>query len=221
MVVDSESHPRAGYQPHLVETPMQDERRNLNMYDASLQRGLNRLDINHSTPPRDSAGAWASEVNKAVQAQAEQVRLNPPTVRFEDQPPPAYAAPKPAVAARAMHQHTMSAPSITTSRDSKRHGWYHGPVSAHREGRPQEQPDPRVAHVDRMVHPNFTGFSGFPVKESPQHHQPPPQHPQQQQQGQPQHPQQQPGRPGSNDSLGRLEALVAVATSEGSTAAAY
>ncbi|RSL85182.1 hypothetical protein CEP52_005949 [Fusarium oligoseptatum] len=221
MVVDSESHPRAGYQPHLVETPMQDERRNLNMYDASLQRGLNRLDINHSTPPRDSAGAWASEANKAVQAQAEQVRLNPPTVRFEDQPPPAYAAPKPAVAARAMHQHTMSAPSITTSRDSKRHGWYHGPVSAHREGRPQEQPDPRVAHVDRMVHPNFTGFSGFPVKESPQHHQPPPPHPQQQQQGQPQHPQQQPGRPGSNDSLGRLEALVAVATSEGSTAAAY
>ncbi|KAM5363327.1 hypothetical protein ACJZ2D_012068 [Fusarium nematophilum] len=187
MMVDSEPPMRAAYQPHLVETPMQDERRNLNMYDASLQRGLNRLDINHSTPPRDSAGAWASEVNKAVQAQAEQVRINPPTVRFEDQPPPSYHGPKPTVATRALHQHTMSAPSITTTRDSKRHGWYHGPVSVHRDGRPQEQQDPRLAHVDRMVHPNFTGFS----------------------------------RPGSNESLGRLEALVAVATSEGSTAAAY
>ena len=70
MMVDAESHVRASYQPHLPETPI-DERRNLNMYDASIQRGLNRLDINHNTPPRDSAGSWASEANKAVQAQAE------------------------------------------------------------------------------------------------------------------------------------------------------
>ncbi|KPM39892.1 hypothetical protein AK830_g6668 [Neonectria ditissima] len=193
MMIDSESM-RPVYQ---TEAP--EERRNLNMYDASLQRGLGRLDINHSTPPRDSAGAWASEVHKAVQAQAEQVRQNP-TVRFEEQPP-TYHAPKPAAATRALHQHTMSAPS-TTSRDSKRHGWYHGPVTVHRDARVPEQ-DPRMAHVDRMVHPNFTGFSGFPVKEAQA---------QQQQQQQPQ--------PGS-DPLGRLEALVAVATSEGSTAAAY
>ncbi|KAJ4247769.1 Up in starvation [Fusarium torreyae] len=231
MMVDSEPHMRAAYQPHLPETPMQDERRNLNMYDASLQRGLNRLDINHSTPPRDSAGTWASEANKAVQAQAEHVRLNPPTVRFEERPPPPYHGPKPTSAPRSLHHHTMSAPSITTSRENKRRGWYHGPVSVHRDGRPtQEQPDPRLAHVDRMVHPNFTGFSGFPVKEAPPlHHQyqhsqqqlPPPQIQQQPQQQQQVQQQQQQGRPGSNGSMGRLEALVAVATSEGSTAAAY
>ncbi|KAK7416987.1 Up in starvation [Neonectria punicea] len=196
---------RMMYQPP-PEAP--EERRNLNMYDASLQRGLGRLDINHSTPPRDSAGAWASEVHKAVQAQAEQVRQNPPTVRFEEQPP-TYHAPKPAAASRALHQHTMSAPS-TTSRDSKRHGWYHGPVTVHRDARQMPEQDPRMAHVDRMVHPNFTGFSGFPVKEAQGQ-----QHPHQHQQQQPQE------RPGSNDPLGRLEALVAVATSEGSTAAAY
>ncbi|KAI6748495.1 hypothetical protein HG530_015531 [Fusarium avenaceum] len=249
MMVDPEPHMRAPYQPHLPETPMQDERRNLNMYDASLQRGLTRLDINHSTPPRDSAGSWASEANKAVQAQAEHVRLNPPTVRFEERPP-VYQSLKPTSAPRSLHQHTMSAPSITTSRENKRRGWYHGPVSVHRDTRPpQEQQDPRLAHVDRMVHPNFTGFSGFPQKEAPSPHQqyqhpqqqmPPPQvqqHPQYLQQHQyqhqqtqhtqhpqhPQHPQQQQqqGRPSSNGSLGRLEALVAVATSEGSTAAAY
>lgn len=204
---------RPVYQQIPVDAIAPEERRNLNMYDASLQRGLGRLDINHSTPPRDSAGAWASEVNKAVQAQAEQVRLNPPTVRFEDQQPPSYQAPKPTAASRALHQHTMSAPS-TTSRDSKRHGWYHGPVTVHRDARTMPE-DPRMAHVDRMVHPNFTGFSGFPVKEAqpqqhPHHHQ---QH--QQQQHQPQE------RPGNTDPLGRLEALVAVATSEGSTATAY
>jgi hypothetical protein len=93
---------------------MQDERRNLNMYDASIQRGLNRLDINHNTPPRDSAGSWASEANKAVQAQAEHVRLNPPTVRFEERPS-VYQGPKPTSAPRSLHQHTMSARSITTS----------------------------------------------------------------------------------------------------------
>ncbi|KAF4980370.1 hypothetical protein FZEAL_3600 [Fusarium zealandicum] len=230
MMVDSEPAMRPVYQPQLVETPMHDERRNLNMYDASLQRGLNRLDINHSTPPRDSAGTWASEANKAVQAQAEQARLNTPTVRFEEQPPPSYHGPKPIVATRALHQHTMSAPSITTSRDSKRRGWYNGPVAVYGEGRlPQERQDPRLAHVERMVHPNFTGFSGFPLKEAPSqhqhhhhqhqqhHHQPPPPLQQQQQNQQ----QQQQGRPGSTGSLGRLEALVAVATSEGSTAAAY
>ncbi|KAH7015028.1 hypothetical protein EDB80DRAFT_323321 [Ilyonectria destructans] len=213
MMIDAEASMRPVYQQIPVDAVAHEERRNLNMYDASLQRGLGRLDINHSTPPRDSAGAWASEVNKAVQAQAEQVRLNPPTVRFEDQQPPSYQAPKPTAASRALHQHTMSAPS-TTSRDSKRHGWYHGPVTVHRDARPMPE-DPRMAHVDRMVHPNFTGFSGFPVKETqpqqhPHHHQ---QH--QQQQHQPQE------RPGNSDPLGRLEALVAVATSEGSTATAY
>ncbi|KAF7542968.1 hypothetical protein G7Z17_g11132 [Cylindrodendrum hubeiense] len=211
MMIDSEPPMRPVYQQVPVEAPAPEERRNLNMYDASLQRGLGRLDINHSTPPRDSAGAWASEVNKAVQAQAEQVRLNPPTVRFED--PPSYQTPKTAAASRALHQHTMSAPS-TTSRDSKRHGWYHGPVTVHRDARPMPEQDPRMAHVERMVHPNFTGFSGFPVKEAPpqqQHHH----HHQHQQQQQPQE------RPGNNDPLGRLEALVAVATSEGSTATAY
>lgn len=205
MMIDSEPAVRPILRPSAVEAPAHEERRNLNLYDASLQRGLTRLDINHSsTPPRDSAGAWASEANKAVQAQAEQVRLNPPTVRFEDQQQPMYQPMNPAIQGRVLHQHTMSAPSVT-SRDSKRHGWYHGPVTVHREPQPGPPQDPRVARVDRMVHPNFTGFSGFPSRE------PPPQQQQQQQQE----------RPPNGDPLRRLEALVAVATSEGSTAAAY
>ncbi|CAM1503653.1 Fc.00g012440.m01.CDS01 [Cosmosporella sp. VM-42] len=211
MMIDSEPV-RSALQPPTMDGPPQDERRNLNLYDASLQRGLNRLDINHSTPPRDSAHAWASEVHRAVQAQAEQVRLNPPTVRFEDQQPQ-YQATQPAIASRAIHQHTVSAPSVATLRDNKRHGWYHGPVTVHRDPPLAPQQDPRANHVERMVHPNFNGFSGFPLKEQP------PQQQEQQQQQQQQ--QQQEERPQNNDPLRRLEALVAVATSEGSTAAAY
>ncbi|KJZ73436.1 hypothetical protein HIM_07230 [Hirsutella minnesotensis 3608] len=201
MAVDAEHIVRRPiYQTSEMHQP--DERRNLNLYDASLQRGLNRLDISRKTPPRDSAGAWASEVNKAVQAQAERVRQNPPTVRFEDQAPPSHAAPPPRGPGRSLHHHTMSAPSIPTLKDApKRHGWYQGPPVARRPSALPSAQDPRGAHTERMVHPNLSGFNGFPMREVG--------------------PQQQQERPPNTDPLRRLEALVAVATSEGSTATAY
>lgn len=230
MNVDAEPAAAAARRPvyQLGESMQPEERRNLNMYDASLQRGLTRLDIGHKTPPRDSAGAWASEVNQAVQAQAERVRQSP-SVRFEDQlPSPHGGPPRAGAAARSLHQQTMSAPSTSAQ---KRHGWYHGPPmprGAH--GPPQPPQDPRAAHVDRMVHPNLTGFNGFPGREPPPQHQLQQQHQQQQHQHQhvhthphshPQHQQMQQDRPANAESLRRLEALVAVATSEGSTATAY
>ncbi|EFY84731.1 C2H2 type zinc finger containing protein [Metarhizium acridum CQMa 102] len=203
MAIDSETAYRRSFQPGVGEAVQLDERRNLNMYDASLQRGLNRLDISHKTPPRDSAGSWASEANRAVQAQAERVQMqtNQPSVRFQDQVPPSRQFPASVHSGRSLHQHTMSAPSIATPRENKRHGWYHGPAPSQAPGEHVMQ-DARGAHVDRMVHPNFTGFSGFPGRE------------------QPAQTQQQDGK-ANPDSLRRLEALVAVATSEGTTATAY
>ena len=248
MAIDS-ALPRRMYAPPTIDGPGPDERRNLNMYDASLQRGLNRLDIGLNTPPRDSAGSWASEANKAVQAQAEQVRSTGLTVRFEDQQLPSYRNTAPGFA-RSLHHQTMSAPSIASSRENKRHGWQNGSVAIHRELQSTNQ-DPRAAHVDRLVHPNLTGFSGFPGREPrpvEQHHQLPqrlqaqrqeqPPLPPQFQQFQQAHPpqviqqppqQQQPQGPANGNgeqqtdsgSLGRLEALVAAATGEASTAAAY
>ncbi|TDZ30054.1 C2H2 finger domain transcription factor dvrA [Colletotrichum spinosum] len=207
MMVDEIPRPPALLHSTEVST---EDRRNVAQWDMGLHRGLTRLDItSNTTPPRDSAGAWANEVNQAVQAQAEQVRLNPPTVRFEANPP-SYSN---SSAFSRNHQHTMSAPSIAT-RDSRRHGWYHGPAASHVHGpRPEPPPghDPRGPHVNRIIHPNMNHFSGFPGR------QPEPQPPQQHQQHQ-QHQQQQSGKP---DPLRRLEALVAVATSEGTTAAAY
>ena len=198
MAVDSDPVQRRVVPPGIMDGVPIDDRRNLNIYDASLQRGINRLDIGHRTPPRDSAGSWATEANKAVQAQAERTHSH---VRFEEPPREQYNS---AAVSRSLHQHTMSAPSFATSREAKRQGWYHGPVSSQREGQ-QLQQDNRTARVDKMVHPNFNGFSGFPVRE---------QQPQQQ-------PEQQQERQNNPDSLRRLEALVAVATSEGSTATAY
>lgn len=189
MAIDPEGRQRRMPNAQLDSIPV-DDRRNLNMYDASLQRGINRLDIGHRTPPSDSAGSWASEANKAVQAQGERVQSH---VRFEEPPRERYGPPP----SRSLHQHTMSAPSFATSRESKRHGWYNGPVAQHRDAPPAQ--DSRAAQVDKMVHPNFTGFSGFPAREQ----QPPAQQ-------QPEHP------PNS-----RFDALVAVATNESSTATAY
>ncbi|KAF6804743.1 hypothetical protein CSOJ01_09963 [Colletotrichum sojae] len=224
MAVDSD----AAYPPAPVRGPVSatPERKNMAQLDMGLHRGLTRLDITNTTPPRDSAGAWANEVNRAVQAQAEQVRaehvrLNPPTVRFEAEPP-SYAS---SVYTR-NHQHTMSAPSFAVNRDSKRHGWYHGPSNSHIHG-PRPGPpgqDARGLNVNRIVHPNMSAFSGFPAR----HAEPQPavpQHPHDRQDQLQQHHQRQP-QPGVDrgpnpDPMKRLEALVAVATSEGTTATAY
>ncbi|ATY64804.1 C2H2 transcription factor [Cordyceps militaris] len=189
MAVDPETYQRRMPNAQLDAIPM-DDRRNLNMYDASLQRGINRLDIGHRTPPTDSAGSWAAEANKAVQAQGERVHSH---VRFEEPPRERYGPPP----SRSLHQHTMSAPSFATSRDTKRHGWYNGPTAQQREGPPTQ--DNRAAQVDKMEHPNFTAFSGFPAREQ-----------------QPPAPQQQ-ERPANS----RFDALVAVATNESTTATAY
>ncbi|XWW99882.1 hypothetical protein V2A60_007896 [Cordyceps javanica] len=189
MAVDPETYQRRMPNAQLDSIPM-DDRRNLNMYDASLQRGINRLDIGHRTPPSDSAGSWAAEANKAVQAQAERSHSH---VRFEEPPRERYGPPP----SRSFHQHTVSAPSFATNRESKRHGWYNGPAP-HPRDTPSAQ-DNKAAQVDKMVHPNFTGFSGFPAREQ----QPPTQ--------------QQQERPANS----RFDALVAVATNESSTATAY
>jgi hypothetical protein len=185
-----------------------EERRNAPQWDMGIHRGLNRLDISkNNTPPQDNAGSWANETDRAVQAQAEQARTNPPTVRFQVDAPPTAAPLPPRAPPRPYHQHTLSAPSIATPRESKRHGWYHGPMNPHGHDsslHPESHAEPRQPRVDRMVHPNIAAFSGFPARE-PVH---PPPGPQQ-------------SGPASPDSLRRLEALVAVATSEGKTAAAY
>lgn len=210
-VVHPVTPPRRPASPMMVDAEMaspqhpDDERRNHSQWDMGLHRGLTRLDISkHNTPPNDSAGAWANETERAMQAQAEQARAHPPTVRFQVEPQPMAPLP-PRAAPRGYHQHTLSAPSITTARESKRHGWYHGPMNTHSEA-PELHAEPRQPRVDRMVHPNIAAFSGFPAREHPQ--QPPQPNPQQ-------------NKPASPDSLRRLEALVAVATSEGKTAAAY
>ncbi|CAG8952148.1 hypothetical protein HYFRA_00000887 [Hymenoscyphus fraxineus] len=101
------------------------ERPSSQHWDMGINRNLNRLDLAQGTPPSDTASSWASEANRAVQAQAEQARAQP-SVRFEESPYSARAQTN-----RTFHQHTISAPPITP-RESKRHGWYHGPVTVQR-----------------------------------------------------------------------------------------
>jgi hypothetical protein len=206
MMVDSDT----GNRPALLPSAdaMAEERRSTVQWDMGLHRGLTKLELtSNSTPPRDSAGEWANQVHQAVQAQAEQVRSNPPTVRFETEPSPSFANANAGLAARAHHQqhhHTLSAPSITTPREAKRHGWYHGPAVTvnNPQGHPEQPADPRAAYVDRMAHPNMNAFTGFPARETQPGNQPP-------------------AASNNPNPLRGLEALVAVATSEGTAATAY
>ncbi|KAK8002851.1 Cytochrome P450 monooxygenase [Apiospora arundinis] len=200
MMIDSEaSHP-----PALLPAAesVSEGRRGTTNWDMGLHRGLTRLDIaSNTTPPRDGAGTWAQEVNQAVEAEADRVRMNPPTVRFNDNVIIENGHPGPSGGNRAFHQHTMSAPSFTHSREGKRHGWYNGPV-IHNEGPPEKIA--RVERVGRMVHPNISHFTGFPARQPTMPQQPAPAN-----------------NPTDKDNMLRLQALVAVATSETNATAAY
>ncbi|KAI5863854.1 hypothetical protein GGS23DRAFT_516818 [Durotheca rogersii] len=199
MVVDSEaSHPPTLHPAaHASDS---DDLRNTVNWDMGLHRGLTRLDItSNNPPPPDTASTWAREANQAVEAEADRARLNPPTVRFNE-PVIIESRRSPGVASlpRAYHQHTMSAPSVATSRESKRRGWYNGPVTLHADAPPE-----KIARVERMIHPNITEFSGFPVRENPAN------------------PPSREDKSGERDNMLRLQALVAVATSEGNATTAY
>ncbi|KAI8959164.1 hypothetical protein F5Y11DRAFT_13915 [Daldinia sp. FL1419] len=198
MIVDSEvAHPPPPMLP-LAHSGDAEERRNTAHWDMGLHRGLTRLDITSNPPPADGAGVWVRETNRTAEVEVDRMRTNPPTVRFNepvvvDSRPPGAVAPP-----RAYHQHTMSAPLIATSRESKRRGWYNGPVTVHADAPPE-----KIARVDRMVHPNITEFTGFPARESTVN------------------PQTRQESAGERDNMLRLQALVAVATSEGNATTAY
>ncbi|KAM7185795.1 Biofilm and cell wall regulator 1 [Rhypophila sp. PSN 637] len=203
---------------------MSDDRRNMaSHWDMGLHRGLTRLDIN--TPPKDSAGAWANEVNQAVLAQADQARAAPiqQSVRFDTevktvQPQTSMPPSSNASMQASRHHYTMSAPSISTPRESRRHGWYHGPVTVHPAG--ETIHEGRLPHVDRIVHPNVSSFQGFPNRDRERDRDHPPVSHQQPGPGM-ERILERPHPTSNSDNMRRLEALVAVATSEGSTATAY
>jgi hypothetical protein len=197
-MIDSEAaHPQALLP---VAESGSEDRRNTANWDMGLHRGLTRLDItSNTTPPRDGAGSWAQEAHQAVEAEAERVRQNPPTVRFSDNVMVDSSSPSNPPRSRAFHHYTMSAPSVTGPRETKRHGWYHGPVAVHSDAPPE-----KIARVERMVHPNISHFSGFPARENPA----------------PQQPATEESN-GDRNNMNRLQALVAVATSENNATAAY
>lgn len=190
----------------LPSASISDERRNMPQWEMGLHRGLTRLDINNTTPPplRDDAGAWANEVHQAMQARVEQPPQAPRpqlTVRFDTEPQIVGRRPSPPsqqqqaygmVGPPRGHQHTMSMPLMpSVMRENKRHGWYNGPSTVHEDKVLESRP-----HTDRMAHPNLHAFTGFPSREESERRMP------------------------ENADSRRFDALVAVATSEGSTATA-
>ncbi|KAI8628104.1 hypothetical protein F5Y19DRAFT_153695 [Xylariaceae sp. FL1651] len=201
MMVDSEvPHP-----PALLPStnPVDsEEKRNTVNWDMGLHRGLTRLDIASSPATQiDSASSWAREANQAMDAQADRVRLNPPTVRFHEPIIDENVSAPIHTPSRTFHQYTMSAPSIASSRESKRRGWYQGPVSIHADAPPE-----KIARVERMIHPNISEFSGFPARDPPSS-------------GPTSISREE--NPGEKEKMLRLQALVAVATSEGNATTAY
>ncbi|KAI1812838.1 hypothetical protein GGS20DRAFT_516315 [Poronia punctata] len=174
-----------------------EERRSIGSWDMGLHQGLTRLDITSNPMPQaDRSSPWPYEPNSGVDAPADRTRSKAPTVRFNE--PVRTESSSMSVRSRAFHQHTMSAPSTATPRDYRRRAWLQNPASAHSEA--SSGPPSRV---DRIVHPNISEFTGFPAKESLQ----------------PRSPREESSS--DRQDMLRLDALVAVATSEGHTTAAF
>ncbi|RDW73697.1 C2H2 and C2HC zinc finger-2 [Coleophoma crateriformis] len=205
--------------------------------DPNLQRNLGRLEI---APAADTAGSWASEANRAVQAKAEQSRTQP-SVRFAQSAYPPRAGPS------GSYHH--SAPPITP-RESKRQGWYHGPIShqthdlRHQRTSPEDSSssegvpgtpssipaseyNPAIVHANGRVEPTgpaqeawlaqkaHNGYTSYPAQPAGTYtYGPSRNNGQPIQQGPSQISKQQP-----DSNMLRLEALVAVATSEENVAA--
>lgn len=158
MVERDLSHPSALHRSaHPAEM---EEKRNIANYDMNLNKGLTQLGITSKPTTSDSASIWAREANQAMDMEAHRVRTNLPAVRFDDSTMPDRpvkpAAPPP------YHQYTMSAPSIASSRDSKRRPWYQGGTSTYSDALPD-----RSARLNRMIHPNIGEFRGFSAREMP------------------------------------------------------
>ncbi|KIM98157.1 hypothetical protein OIDMADRAFT_76070, partial [Oidiodendron maius Zn] len=220
MDIDTPSRPPVhGGEPYRV------ERRGSQPWEMGAPRSYpDRLDVGRGPTPYDSASSWASEANYAVQARAEQARAPPSQVRFEEtsypdrsQHPAAY--------------HHQSAP-VVTPREAKRQAWYQGPVSHPPQpnvpGTPSSttarDTNPSIVHANGYVetrdsYPAHDPRSGPSHEQSAYAHYPHPHgadaaytyaHGKQAPQIDPQ--QQEPKAP--DNSMLRLEALVAVATSE-------
>lgn len=244
MVIDTPSrHPSHAGEPYREET------RGSQHWEMGAPRPYpDRLDSGRGPPAYDSAGAWASEANLAVQARAEQAHAQPSQVRFEETSYPDRTHNPGAY-------HHQSAP-VTTPREAKRQAWYQGPVSApppppvvdpqlqrtspegsssseNVPGTPSSSTtrdsNPGIVHANGYVetrdgylgHDQRTGSSHEPggYQHYPHPHGPDAAytytHGQQAPQADPQH--QEPKVP--DNGMLRLEALVAVATSEKNAAA--
>ena len=141
MMIDTPSRPNEPYS----------SRPSSQHWDRGIPQELNRLDITQRNPPTDAAGSWASEANRAVQAQAEVVRTQPQQVRFEESP---YTA--------RSHQaqfHHQSAPP-TTPRGQKRQAWYNGPVTPISPQQPAI--DPRLSRTSPEDSSSSEGVPGTP-----------------------------------------------------------
>lgn len=135
MQLDTPSRPPAFAGPAEPTTAGPDHRRGVAEWDLSLHKNLNRLGINSLTPPTDVRMPWPTSQD---------------TSRVDSLP---HAAPEPAGEARPREHPsrpdqdpgdritaggpegsspgTASKP-VETPKRSKRHGWYNGPLSAHR-----------------------------------------------------------------------------------------
>lgn len=244
MDIDTPSRPPVhGGEPYRV------ERRGSQPWEMGAPRSYpDRLDIGRGPAPYDSASSWASEANYAVQARAEQARAQPSQVRFEEtsypdrsQQPAAYhhqSAPvvTPREAKRqAWYQGPVSHPPQPVVDPQLQRTSPEGSSSSENvPGTPSSatarDTNPSIVHANGYVetrdsYPTHDPRSGPSHEQSAYAHYPHPHgadaaytyaHGKQAPQVDPQ--QQEPKAP--DNSMLRLEALVAVATSEENVGAA-
>ncbi|KAI9814295.1 MAG: hypothetical protein M1832_005935 [Thelocarpon impressellum] len=210
------------------------DRRAVPEWDMSLHRNLTRLDITTSTPPREPT-TWPQQPQPQPQPQPPPdptPSQHLPVVHHPmAQPPPPSGNIVQQTARPAPQQNEPATRSPQTPRKNKRHGWYNGPIHAQRDAAPQRTspedssssdgvPTPSTSSVGEcnpsIVHSNgwVESNSGLST-ETHQTYAPGNSH---NESGSSTAAVSQPEAPKGEGDMVRLEALVAVATSEEKTA---
>lgn len=123
--------PRRNPSPMMIDTPSRapmhyteysrpEERPSTIQWETNLPRNFTRLEIAQTTNRGDDASAWASDVTRAVQERAQQAQTE--LQRSAPFGAPIYSSQE----AHSRHAHHISAPALTP-RESKRQGWYARP----------------------------------------------------------------------------------------------
>ncbi|KAI9841675.1 MAG: hypothetical protein M1837_000469 [Sclerophora amabilis] len=164
MQLDNASRPPPMFSGHPEQSHSgpPDHRRGVSGWDMSLHQNLTRLDIT-STPPRETGGHWNEPSHEGAHISSPPVSHQQsgqgPNPFHPNLNGPVY--PSQPTQQRPLHQAEPANPQPQTPYKSKRHGWYNGPLSAHQSHNHQRRSPEDSSSSDGVPTPSTSSVGEY------------------------------------------------------------